>query len=139
MACPRVTIIRLARIANFHANRLLRGAGGAEADIRASARIRCPGELEGQTPSRPPRPRESGSRLIRIRMRPSRALLVGLRPPTPQSPERLRSTPFDCVASASCCFAERKAVLSHALAMLTALGPVRGQSRRDMLRGALRA
>ena len=68
-----------------------------------------------------------------------RALLVGLRPPTPQSPERLRSTPFDCVASASCCFAERKAVLSHALAMLTALGPVRGQSRRDMLRGALRA
>ena len=72
-------------------------------------------------------------------MRPSRALLVGLRPPTPQSPERLRSTPFDCVAIAPCCFAERKAVLSHALAALTALGPVRGQSRRDMLRGADRA
>ncbi len=50
-----------------------------------------------------------------------RALLVGLRPPTPQSPERLRSTPFDCVAIAPCCFAERKAVLSHALAALTAL------------------
>ena len=64
-----------------------------------------------------------------------RALLVGLRPPTPQSPERLRSTPFDCVAIAPCCFAERKAVLSHALAALTALVPVRGQSRGDMLRG----
>ena len=50
-----------------------------------------------------------------------RALLVGLRPPTPQSPERLRSTPFDCVAIAPCCFAKRKAVLSHALAALTAL------------------
>ena len=50
-----------------------------------------------------------------------RALLVGLRPPTPHSPERLRSTPFDCVAIAPCCFAERKAVLSHALAALTAL------------------
>ena len=50
-----------------------------------------------------------------------RALLVGLRPPTPQSPERLRSTPFDCVAIAPCCFAFRKAVLSHALAALTAL------------------
>ncbi len=54
-------------------------------------------------------------------MRPLRALLVGLRTPTPQSPERLRSTPFDCVAIAPCCFAERKAVLSHALAALTAL------------------
>ena len=43
-----------------------------------------------------------------------RALLVGLRPLTPQSPERLRSTPFDCVAIAPCCFAFRKAVLSHA-------------------------
>ena len=50
-----------------------------------------------------------------------RALLVGLRPPTPQSPEGLRSTPFDCVAIAPCCFAFRKAVLSHALAALTAL------------------
>ena len=50
-----------------------------------------------------------------------RALLVGLRPPTPQSPEWLRSTPFDCVAIAPCCFAKRKAVLSHALAALTAL------------------
>ena len=96
-------------------------------------------ELEGRSPSRPPRPREGGSRLILIRMRPSRALLVGPRPPTPQSPEGLRSTPFDCVAIAPCCFAERKTVLSHALAALTALGPVRGQSRGDMLRGALRA
>ena len=58
-----------------------------------------------------------------------RALLVGLRPPTPQSPEGLRSTPFDCVAIAPCCFAFRKAVLSHALAALTALVPVRTQCR----------
>ena len=107
--------------------RLLRDAGGAEVDIQASARVRCSGELEGRTPSRPPRPREVKSRLIRIRTRPSRALLVGLRPPTPQSPERLRSTPFDCVAIAPCCFAKRKAVLSHALAALTALVPVRKQ------------
>ena len=47
--------------------------------------------------------------------------IAGLRPPTPQSPERLRSTPFDGVAIVPCCFAERKAVLSHALAALTAL------------------
>ncbi len=57
-----------------------------------------------------------------------RALLVGLRPPTPQSPERLRSTPFDCVAIAPCCFAFRKAVLSHALAALTALNKGAGQA-----------
>ena len=58
-----------------------------------------------------------------------RALLVGLRPPTPQSPEGLRSTPFDCVAIAPCCFAFRKAVLSHALAALTALVLARTQCR----------
>ena len=57
-----------------------------------------------------------------------RALLVGLRPPTPQSPERLRSTPFDCVAIAPCCFAFRKAVLSHALAALSALNMSEGQA-----------
>ena len=34
-------------------------------------------------------------------------------------------TPFDCIAIAPCCFAKRKAVLSHALAALTALVPVR--------------
>ena len=33
--------------------RLLWCAGGAEVDIRASARVRCSGELEGRTPSRP--------------------------------------------------------------------------------------
>ena len=57
-----------------------------------------------------------------------RALLAGRCPATPQSPERLRSTPFDCVAIAPCCFAKRKAVLSHALAALTALEPERRQS-----------
>lgn len=62
-----------------------------------------------------------------------RALLVGLRPPTPQSPERLRSTPFDCVAIAPCCFAERKAVLSHALAALTALNKCASQAGREAL------
>ena len=62
-----------------------------------------------------------------------RALLVGLRPPTPQSPEGLRSTPFDCVAIAPCCFAFRKAVLSHALAALSLT--VREPSRADMLCG----
>ena len=63
-----------------------------------------------------------------------RALLVGLRPPTPQSPERLRSTPFDCVAIAPCCFAFRKAVLSHALAALTALNGARAKPCRYALR-----
>ena len=62
-----------------------------------------------------------------------RALLVGLRPPTPQSPERLRSTPFDCVAIAPCCFAKRKAVLSHALAALTALNKCASQAGREAL------
>ncbi len=62
-----------------------------------------------------------------------RALLVGLRPPTPQSPERLRSTPFDCVAIAPCCFAFRKAVLSHALAALSALNMSEGQVEREAL------
>ena len=46
-------------------------------------------------------------------LRPSGPYIAGRRPATPQSPERLRSTPFDCVAIAPCCFAERKAVLSH--------------------------
>ena len=69
-----------------------------------------------------------------------RALLVGLRPPTPQSPEGLRSTPFDCVAIAPCCFAFRKAVLSHALAALTALVLARTQCRYgNSTRGADRA
>ena len=63
-----------------------------------------------------------------------RALLVGLRPPTPQSPEGLRSTPFDCVAIAPCCFAFRKAVLSHALAALTALNGARAKPCRHALR-----
>ena len=63
-----------------------------------------------------------------------RALLVGLRPPTPQSPEGLRSTPFDCVAIAPCCFAFRKAVLSHALAALTALNGARVKPCRHALR-----
>ncbi len=63
-----------------------------------------------------------------------RALLVGLRPPTPQSPEGLRSTPFDCVAIAPCCFAFRKAVLSHALAALTALNGARAKPCRYALR-----
>ena len=62
-----------------------------------------------------------------------RALLVGLRPPTPQSPERLRSTPFDCVAIAPCCFAFRKAVLSHALAALSALNMSEGQVEREAM------
>ena len=61
-----------------------------------------------------------------------RALLVGL-----------RSTPFDCVAIAPCCFAECKAVLSHALAALTALVPARkprfcGNFPRGALRSDLR-
>ena len=54
-------------------------------------------------------------------LRPFGPYIAGRRPATPQSPERLRSTPFDCVAIAPCCFAFRKAVLSHALAALTAL------------------
>ena len=68
-----------------------------------------------------------------------RALLVGLRPPTPQSPERLRSTPFDCVAIAPCCFARRKAVLSHALAALTALNKSASQAVETCARGNKRA
>ena len=87
---------------NFRKNLMLVGAGG-------------PGALQTSSPARS---------LGRVDTDPHaalRALLVGLRPPTPQSPERLRSTPFDCVAIAPCCFAKRKAVLSHALAALTAL------------------
>ena len=66
-------------------------------------------------------------------MRPSGPYIAGLRPATPQSPERLRSTPFDCVAIAPCCFAKRKAVLSHALAALTALDKSAGQAGRKAL------
>ena len=61
-------------------------------------------------------------------LRPSGPYIAGLCPATPQSPERLRSTPFDCVAIAPCCFAFRKAVLSHALAALTALNKSAGQA-----------
>ena len=60
-------------------------------------------------------------------LRPSGPYIAGRRPATPQSPERLRSTPFDCVAIAPCCFAKRKAVLSHALAALTALNGARAK------------
>ena len=81
----------------------------------------CSWELEGRSPSRPLAPVRSLNRVDTDPHAALRALLVGLRPPTPQSPERLRSTPFDCVAIAPCCFAKRKAVLSHALAALTAL------------------
>ena len=81
----------------------------------------CSWELEGRSPSRPLAPVRSLNRVDTDPHAALRALLVGLRPPTPQSPERLRSTPFDCVAIAPCCFAFRKAVLSHALAALTAL------------------
>ena len=79
------------------------------------------GELEGLTPSRPPRLREGKVVCQLLRIAALRPYIAGLRPPTPQSPEGLRSTPFDGVAIAPCCFAERKAVLSHALAALTAL------------------
>ena len=61
-------------------------------------------------------------------LRPSGPYIAGRRPATPQSPERLRSTPFDCVAIAPCCFAKRKAVLSHALAAMTALNKRAGQA-----------
>ena len=63
--------------------------------------------------------------------------------PAPQtsSPRRRRksvdtyplATPFDCVAIAPCCFAERKAVLSHALATLTALTRARAKPQRELL------
>ena len=84
-------------------------------------RLCCFGEQERRSPSRPLAPVRSLNRVDTDPHAALRALLVGLRPPTPQSPERLRSTPFDCVAIAPCCFAFRKAVLSHALAALTAL------------------
>lgn len=99
---------------------------------------RCGSWRAGRPPDLPARKKAEAGCLL-LRMRPSGPYIAGQRPPTPQSPERLRSTPFDCVAIAPCCFAERKAVLSHAFAALTALVPVRGQSRRDMLRGADRA
>ena len=99
---------------NFRKNLMLVGAGG-------------PGALQTSSPARS---------LGRVDTDPHaalRALLVGLRPPTPQSPERLRSTPFDCVAIAPCCFAFRKAVLSHALAALTALNKSASQVEREAI------
>ena len=99
---------------NFRKNLMLVGAGG-------------PGALQTSSPARS---------LGRVDTDPHaalRALLVGLRPPTPQSPERLRSTPFDCVAIAPCCFAFRKAVLSHALAALTALNKSASQVERKAI------
>ena len=87
----------------------------------------------GRPPDLPAREKaEAGCQLLR--MRPSGPYIAGLRPATPQSPERLRSTPFDCVAIAPCCFAFRKAVLSHALAALTALNGVRAKPCRHALR-----
>ena len=91
--------------------------GREQGEIQNFRKGIIPGELEGRTLSRPPRPRENDTGLIRIRMRPSRALLVGL-----------RSTPLDRVTIAPCCFAERKPVLSHALATLTALNKCAGQA-----------
>ena len=87
---------------NFHKNLMLEGAGGPDA-LQTSSPVRKQNRIDTNPHAA------------------LRALLVGLRPPTPQSPERLRSTPFDCVAIAPCCFAFRKAVLSHALAALPAL------------------
>lgn len=101
-------------LSNFRGEMMLAGAGGPDA-LQTSSPVRS---------------------LSRVDTDPHaalRALLVGLRPPTPQSPERLRSTPFDCVAIAPCCFAERKAVLSHALAALTALNKSAGQTEREAL------
>ena len=94
----------------------------------------CSWELEGRSPSRPLAPVRSLNRVDTDPHAALRALLVGLRPPTPQSPEGLRSTPFDCVAIAPCCFAFRKAVLSHALAALTALNGARVKPCRHALR-----
>ena len=99
---------------NFREDLMLAGAGG-------------PVALQTSPPVR------SLSRVDTYPHAALRALLVGLRPPTPQSPERLRSTPFDCVAIAPCCFAFRKAVLSHALAALTALNKSAGQAEREAL------
>ena len=100
---------------NFRENLMLEGAGGPVA-LQTSPPVR-------RTKSVDTDPHAA-----------LRALLVGLRPPTPQSPERLRSTPFDCVAIAPCCFAFRKAVLSHALAALTALNGARAKPCRHALR-----
>ncbi len=113
---------------------------GAGEICRTSARECWSWELEGRSPSRPLAPVRSLNRVDTDPHAALRALLVGLRPPTPQSPERLRSTPFDCVAIAPCCFAFRKAVLSHALAALTALVLARTQCRcGNSARGADRA
>ena len=113
---------------------------GAGEICRTSAQECWSWELEGRSPSRPLAPVRSLNRVDTDPHAALRALLVGLRPPTPQSPERLRSTPFDCVAIAPCCFAFRKAVLSHALAALTALVLARTQCRYgNSARGADRA
>ena len=79
------------------------------------------GELEGLTPSRPPRPREGKVVCQLLRIAALRALHCRAAPANSSIAEGLRSTPFDGVPIAPCCFAERKAVLSHALAALTAL------------------
>ena len=81
----------------------------------------------GRPPDLPAR-EKTGPCCQLLRMRPFGPYIAGLRPATPQSPERLRSTPFDCVAIAPCCFAFRKAVLSHALAAMTALNKSAGQA-----------
>ena len=89
---------------------------------------RCGSWRAGRPPDLPARKKAEAGCLL-LRMRPSGPYIAGQRPPTPQSPERLRSTPFDCVAIAPCCFAERKAVLSHAFAALTALNGTQAQPR----------
>ena len=99
---------------NFRKNLMLAGAGGPDA-LQTSSPVRKQNRVDTNPHAA------------------LRALLVGLRPPTPQSPERLRSTPFDCVAIAPCCFAFRKAVLSHALAALSALNMSEGQVEREAL------
>ena len=86
----------------------------------------------GRPPDLPAR-EKTGPCCQLLRMRPFGPYIAGLRPATPQSPERLRSTPFDCVAIAPCCFAFRKAVLSHALAAMTALNKCAGQAGREAL------
>ena len=108
-------------ILNFRGEMLLAGTGG-------------PGALQTSPPVKRPSRAASFSAL-----RPFGPYIAGLRPATPQSPERLRSTPFDCVAIAPCCFAKRKAVLSHALAALTALVPARRQSIVEIQLAALTA
>ena len=105
---------------NFRKNLMLGGAGGPDS-LQTSPPVRKQNRVDTDPHAA------------------LRALLVGLRPPTPHSPERLRSTPFDCVAIAPCCFARRKAVLSHALAALTALNKSASQVVEACARGDKRA